>query len=409
MTLDQRARTAVDDVRAGVADVTAPDAGAIARRAHRRRTSRRVGAGAAVVVVVGLVAGAIALDDRSDTTQVAVGDDAGPGWSRIIKADAGLDGASPSAVASDGEDAVLVGSVLYGDWWRSAIWWSEDGRSWQAADIPMMSGSVGAVAVHDGTALAFGTEGDRDEPYRRNVVWRSEDGGRTWRDLQLPADAFGPPAPEMGRPNASQIIFHDGWWVAAGGSSTGYAAIWVSRTGEEWEQVLESDEGGGTTLADLPDGDLLAYWTTVGWATDDPTEWGPHFDVDAPRDLYPNSIASGAELAVGQGFERHPDTALLRSDDEGRSWRLDAEFAEAFPGVDLATAAQFDTTSVLAGFDDEGSPGAWVSIDGAPWREIPEALRRPVGGMLNLVTEVDGQVVLFGTAPELNRFYVYGP
>lgn len=408
MTLDQRARTAATWLRQEVTTIAAPVPGTVLRRARRRRRRSTALAAVGLLVVGGLGWRALASDDPT-TTSVAAGEEGAPGWSRILKADAGLADSSLYAVASDGDEAVLVGASRAGDWWGSAIWWTDDGRSWREAEHPEVSGVVWAVGLHDDVALAFGTEGDREEPYTANFVWRSDDGGRTWRDLEIGTDAFGPPAPEMGRPSATQVVFHDGWWVAAGGSSTGYAGIWVSRTGEAWEQVLESDEAGGVTLTELADGDLLAYWTTVGWRTADPTEWGASFAIDAPEDLYPASIAPGATVAAARGFENQADSAVLRSDDEGRSWRRDEAFDEAFPGVDLATVARFGTTSVLGGFDAQGSPGAWVSIDDGPWTEIPVALRRPVGGMLSLVAEVDGQIVVLGGAPELNRFYVFRP
>ena len=64
---------------------------------------------------------------------------------------------------------------------------------------------------------------------------------------------------------------------------------------------------------------------------------------------------------------------------------------------------------VVAGADGEDRPTAWLSVDGGPWGSTPEALREPTGGTLGLITEVDGRIVLFGTAPELDRFYVATP
>ena len=51
---------------------------------------------------------------------------------------------------------------------------------------------------------------------------------------------------------------------------------------------------------------------------------------------------------------------------------------------------------------------AWISTDLHTWEPLPETLHGGAGGTLSLIAEVDGRVVLVGTAPELDRYYTFG-
>jgi hypothetical protein len=391
MSLDQRARSAAADLRQQIATIEPPEHRVVLRRAtHRRRVTFAVAGLAAIAAVgLGLIA---AISDEPDATTLAVGAQDTPGWTRVLKEDAGLpwleEGSSLEAVASDGRTAVLAGATYRpGDeGWNAALWWSDDGLTWHRAEHPVVGGQVGAVAIHDGTAIAAGS----------NFVWRSDDAGRTWTEVDAGFDL-------------DEVVFHDGWWVASGSG-----AIWVSSTGDDWQRALDTGDLGSVYFVGLDGGRLLAYSDDAAWITEDPAgEWTPDASFTVPSSN-PGAIAAGAALAVRDlpGAHQAGATArsdLLRSDDEGRTWQVDAAFAEQFPGVYLATATQLDGVSVLAGYDAQGSPGAWVSVDGTAWQEIPEGLRRPVGGMLALAADVDGRVVILGAAPELNRFYVFEP
>jgi hypothetical protein len=213
----------------------------------------------------------------------------------------------------------------------------------------------------------------------------------------------------MGRPFASQLERMDGWWVAAGGSSTGYAGIWVSRTGESWEQVLETREGGSVALGEGPEGSPLAYTGASAWRTDDPTDWGEPTTMVVPDDRYPVSIAGWGTFAVGQSYLRHDAQQLLDSSDGGQTWEVAAEFDTAFPGQILRTARRYGPLDVVAGADETNRPNAWVRISDGPWRPMPAAERGTPGGILDLIAIVDGHAVVLGTAPELDRFYVFRP
>ena len=74
----------------------------------------------------------------------------------------------------------------------------------------------------------------------------------------------------------------------------------------------------------------------------------------------------------------------------------------------MTTAFRSGDLDVVAGADAQSRPTAWLSVDDGPWEVMPVELRNPPGGVLGLVAEVDDRIVVLGTAPELDRFYVYG-
>jgi hypothetical protein len=377
-----------------------------------------------IVVLLVVAAVAVACNEGADTTgepttprattpSTTVELAAPPGWSRILKADAGIaPGASPDAVVSDGERALLVGAEYPPEAPPvGAIWWTDDGRSWHDADVPDTDGPIYTAGIDGDVALASGRTGNALDDDVRPFLWRSEDGGETWTDTALPADELGPPAPEMGRPDITQLVHHDGWWVAAGGSSTGYAGVWISETGEDWQQVIESEESGGFGLAELDGERTMAWAGDQAWVTDDPTAWGDPRPMGVPDEPgYLTSLSQGASWAVWEPADAtHLDHDLLHSDDEGRTWTKVDDFRARHPGAALFSAGSFGDLTVLAGFGPGSRPGAWASTDGTTWEGIPRALQEPPGGLLTYAAEVDGQVVIFGSAPELDRFYVYRP
>lgn len=451
MTIDERARRAAAAVRDGLDSVPLPDAGDVTRRLLRRRRAR-LGAGA-VVLAAAAVAGALTLpgDGRSPERVVAGGpeEEAGPpegslserGWISVPKEAAGLDGVTAfTALSSDGPAMLLAGARQVGNGWEPAIWRSEDGFQWAESDVPDALGELHALAADGDTALAIG--GDSEANGTSTFVWRSDDGGRTWTVAATGDDLLGTPASEMGRPSASGLLRAKGYWVAYGGGSDGYEGIWVSRDGDEWEQVLASRASGSVTVVEAADGELLAYgvgngpgaqdaavtptssgceWpycvsvvavgNAVGWSTSDPTSWGDAEALSVPDRLYLGSVAPGAGLAIGSNVDRHDaPTPLLRSDDAGRSWTADGTFLEQFPGAWAWTVNRAAGSWIAAGASGSPNhPDAWASRDGVEWEALPASLHGAPGGTLSLVGEAGDRAVLVGTAPELDRYYVYDP
>ncbi len=228
----------------------------------------------------------------------------------------------------------------------------------------------------------------------------------------------------------SGLLWHDGWWVAYGGAAGGYEAIWISRDGRTWDAVLDSLTSGGIDgIASLDDGSLMAYGldargryssSSVGWFTDDPTSWGAPRPLTVPEPYYLASVASGASLAVASSLDRHADTTVVRSSDDGHTWRNDPtfRFAAAWP----IAATRSDRLDIVSGTDvnqgaEPGPPRVWTSTAEEPWvSSLPDAFgsstlptttipQVPPGAALTLVVTVGSRVLFMSQDPELDRYF----
>ena len=71
-------------------------------------------------------------------------------------------------------------------------------------------------------------------------------------------------------------------WIAWGGGSNGYAAVWTSSDGRQWQQVLDAKPtdnratgvGSVNVTFDAGNGHLAAYASNVTWSAADGTTWG---------------------------------------------------------------------------------------------------------------------------------------
>ena len=289
-------------------------------------------------------------------------------------------GASFDALVSNGDALLLAGArPRADDSTRATIWRSRDGLQWTETAHPSTTGSVTAVAVDGDTALATGNTSGSGES---DFVWRSDDGGMSWTEVAKGKGVFGAPAPEMGRPNVSGLLRHDGWWVASGGRSDGYAAIWISRDGARWRQVLGPNVAGAASIVQGRAGSLLASWVTTAWFTRDVTRWGAPQAVTVPARSYLSSVARGATTAVAEDLDRHGQpTPLLRSTDGGRTWVEDAHFLAMFADARVASINRAGGLWVGAGAsgttDASGAPShvdAWISSDRETWTPLPAEL-----------------------------------
>lgn len=426
MTVDTRARHAATALHEDVQSIDVPAPATVVRRAHRRR----VGTAATAIVLVAAVAGGAALlarDDPPGRVELAGRPDAAVpsgtrtvgNWTVVPKEPAGLgEGTSFDTIATTDDAILLGGAGMDGDEWAAAIWRSDDGLTWELAESPRQRGQVMAVAVDGDDALALGTDGTGNGA--TSFTWSSDDGGRTWTDLRIDVTTLGPAAHEMGRPFATQLLYDDGWWVAAGGASDGYAAVWVSRDGATWEQTLASRDGGSLMIVRGDDGRLHAYGSSTVHHADDPTNWSDAVRLSMPPQAYLTSVAPDAPLAVAWSHVRHLEpTPLLQSSASGATWTEVPSFLATAPDAWAWTVRQFGDLTVVAGaVDPPTRTQAWVSRDLVQWETIPEELlytatetrpRTLDGGTLSLVASVGDRIVLLGTAPELDRFYTYEP
>jgi hypothetical protein len=419
MTLDQRAHAAAAAVQDRLADLEVPDVREVISRVRRRRRVAVVVTAAFGAALVSTTAVLATHDDgRRRVDVVAPDSPAGTAtkgrWSMVPKATAGIGvDAALDAVASDATTALVSGTLPNVG---VVIWRTDDGLRWTRTEHPSAKvGGVRAIAMHDGAALAIGGGGVSAEAF----VWRSDDGGRHWRQVAHGNALFGAPVPNS-RPVAfvSGLLWRDGYWIAYGGAASGGEGIWISRDGRQWNLVLDSRSTGSIDgILDTADRGLMAYGAGYAWFTDDPTSWGDRVPLATPADTILGPVAAGAALGFAQRIDVHGQpTPLVRSADGGRTWRKDDSFLNSFPGAWVWNITRVGDRIIAVGVDNR--PAAFVSTGLDTWEPLPATFERPTlprtsiatlppGGALTLVAVVADRAVMLGTAPELDRFFVY--
>jgi hypothetical protein len=413
MNVDELRRGLDDAGRRPGIDLVDARAAVGAKTVHRRRRNRRLLVVATVAAVAAIAIPVARLrDDPGRKLRVAPQPiDQVDGWAAIRKTTAGLAaGSSFSAIASTDHSLLLAGA-LPGGTYQPAIWYSNDGFTWARAEVPATgTGTVQAIAARDDTALAIGSDGLGRSPF----VWRSGDNGRTWETVAQGEGLFGPAATDMGRPFVDGLMYAYGKWIASGGASSGYAGVWTSVDGEQWQQVLDTRPdtgvGGVSLVVDARDAHVLAYGGNAVWESSDGTNWGDPViaSVLEPYYLGTETVAPGATIAFGENKLKHgqPTPLLLRIADRGQAWAVENTFLEQFPTARVLNVIRERDLWVASGWSGaKNHPDAWVSADGSSWRSLPRSLYGEPGGTLSLAGAVGGRIVFFGTAPELDRYY----
>jgi hypothetical protein len=417
VTLDQRARGAATKVRERLDKVEVPPAAPTVQRVQRHRRRSRV---ALVSIVTVLIAGLVFATRPTTPTQVHTtnprpdasrGDPAGTiyaaSWKSVPKESAGLGATtSISVLATAGDTLFAAGSdsiTLNGP---AKLWRSEDTVHWNEPAHPSQLGSVNAIAGVDLDLLAIGSTASG--PDQRSFVWSSSDRGRTWTQVALDANAFGEPAPEMGRPFVDGLHWNDATheWIASGGASDGYAGIWTSSDGAHWtSRLAPGNSAGGVTIVDDGQGGWLAYWSTLAWSSPDGHTWTP-FDLHLPAGYYLQSATHDTAIAARVDGTHVTPTPLLRSADGGHNWTEDTTFLDQFPDAVGVTISDGADATIIAGFSgDPNHTDMWVSTEPSTWHALPAAFKAQPGGMLSLTATYNMTTVVMGSAPELDRYF----
>jgi hypothetical protein len=366
-----------------------------------------------VIAVAGAIVVPIILRDQpaarvvSTEPRAAAADDGS--WALHSKAAAGLgSGTSLDAVATTGQSLLVAGARPVGSQrtWRAAIWYTDTASSWHRTRVPTISGEVTALAADSTRALAIGTDGSGSSTF----VWTSTDHGRHWRVLARGTRLFGQPAPQMGRPNVSALRVEHGTWIASGGGSSGYAAVWTSHDGRHWRQVLDSASArvaGSIDITNAGSGRLFGYWVSTGWYSSDSSRWDSPVELVVPDRLELRTVAPGVTVAFGDSIDVYGrPTPMLRSRDHGHTWAVDSAFLTQFPDARVLTVTRAHGLWIAAGWSgNPNHPAAWVSTDLTHWHALPALLHGTPGGTLGLIGVLRHKIVLLGTAPELDRYY----
>src|SRR5256884_2181877 len=254
-------------------------------------------------------------------------------------------GRTVAAVGVPGHPTVLYIGVNNGGVWRSRDY----GRTWTPIFDDQPTGSIGAIAVapSDPRTIYVGSgEGLQRPDLSVGVgIYKSADGGATWRHLglrdgqQIPAIVVDPRDPNrvfaavLGHPygpNAERGVFR---------SSDGGAA---------WEKVLYTDENTGAVDVALDPASPQTVFAVLWAARQAPWEIGSSWTLSAKNGLYKSTdggttwrqLTGGLPGAddgpgrIGLGFAASAagrvyavlgakrGGGLYRSDDGGEHWRV---------------------------------------------------------------------------------------
>jgi hypothetical protein len=409
-------RRDLDDASRRDIDVVEARAAVGEKTARRRRRNHQL-VGVVTVIVIAAIAIPIAMLRHDPKATVRVGpqpSETVDGWTQIRKTTAGLPSGSSFSTIASTDDSLLLGGTASANGDQAAIWYSDDGLTWRTATIPFTKApGVQAIATNGQTALAIGADNLGQSPF----VWRSDDDGRTWNPV-ADGEIFGASAPQMGRPFVDGLIYAHDKWIASGGASSGYAGVWTSANGTQWTQVLDTRPGppdtgvgGVKVVVDATNGHLVAYGGNVTWKSSDGTSWGEPVVATVPEPYLLQTVAPGATISFGDNKLKHgqPTPLLLGAVDRADTWVADPTFLEQFPDARVLNVTRAEDLFVASGWSSTPNhPDAWISADGgSSWQSLPPSLYGTPGGTLSMAGSVDGRVVLFGTAPELGRYYTF--
>lgn len=367
-----------DELRAAVPE---PDLGAVVERHRQRRTRRRmqIGAVAAVLAVSGVVPILRQLDvEPPPATPPA------PPTVTTLPATGGTPFISQMSFVDEDSGYALRCEGLEGDDpppCQLTLLATDDLESWvEAGPVPVPERTdidhLGRLIVLGPDELVVDWANLGEQTSSASARVHSDDGGRTWRNVPVPAvvtDAV-PAIPE-----GAQL-------QRACATSAPYSCSTPTFT------FALPGSGAAAVLADPPPlanpvpGEIPTadgHWWALGhvpgtarWAfsvsTDDGRTWTTTpLDADLPQNLWASVVSQGGILyASVSGADPLGDNelqAILRSEDDGRTWRQTWKLAEGedlVQSVGTLVAAADGTVS----FDE--FPWTYTSTDGARTFEL---------------------------------------
>jgi len=233
------------------------------------------------------------------------------------------------------------------------VWKTTDGGSnWKNISDRFFGGSIGSVAVAPSNSSVI-YAGEGESTLRSNVseghgMWRSDDGGRNWTHIGLDDSR-----------HIERIVIHptnpDIAWVAAGGHLFGPSrergVYKTTDGGKTWKNVLFSDDtSGAEELVMEPGNPMVLYastWTaqrtpygfssggkgSALWKSTDAGETWTR--LNGKRGLPHTATWGKVGIAVSASNPQRvyalieaPGGGLFRSDDAGDSWTLESTDAD---------------------------------------------------------------------------------
>jgi hypothetical protein len=423
--LRRYATTVLERVEAVSADEILRHSG---KQRRRRRRWQAALAGAVAVAVAAAVVAWLSTTDRGSPVRVATTGGLPTAWHRL---DALQDAPQIQAMASSGHALVAVGS---------AIWYSNDARSWTQVLDPAALGSrnpatqqasINAVTAASRGFVAGGQAVDPATGQTVAAIWSSPDGQR-WTRVRDPA--LEPPTPPIPAGNQTpvrgsiQAITRGGPGLVAiggvfGGTFSGGTlvtapsdpAVWTSPDGQHWTRTdpgaVFGSRSGASPLLSLTtmttrDGTLVLMATyrdsTSVFTSGDARHW--HQTAALAGSMTNLTTYHHLLVAVGSegGTKYNPSQrAIVWTSSDLVHWRRAVISAPA-PFARYTGAAATGNSLVVVGYRGVGEPvedaTMSVSKDAKTWVAIPES-----GAPFAARTSLSGVTSIFGT-----RYVAFG-
>jgi photosystem II stability/assembly factor-like uncharacterized protein len=252
----------------------------------------------------------------------------------------------------DPTNPAIVWAGLEADGSHSALWRTADkGATWKPVADDYPGGSVHAT----GAPIAFApTQSKTIYVPSSNLHYRTDDGGKTWRDFRVPnQDAYIIAVD----PKDPKIVF-------AGGRGDTLNLSRSTDGGKTWKQVgIGLGKNSLRHLLIHPDDSNTLYaaggtFTAIFKSTDQGNEWTElEVPVGGTSELF--------DLEIDPGDGRHlwaaTEDGLLETTDGGATWTRSDEGTGRYLLKTVAVDPA-DTSHLIAG---AGGDGIWVSRDGA--------------------------------------------
>jgi hypothetical protein len=227
------------------------------------------------------------------------------------------------------------------------LWISSDGAAWLSAELAGIPPATRLTTVAAGPDRMVVVGSVADTP----VMWVSGDGGASWEAA----------APPEGALSIAGIVWMAERFVAIGtkAGSTSEPTVWASSDGVSWAVTAELP-GGYVTAITVANDRLVAVGNDGGtravvWLSQDGLDWRV---ADMPPDT-PElvAVAQGPRDIVSIGGGQSAPSTLWRSS-SGEIWQADGEFAASVSGAIRGLAAA--NRNLVAVGDRGGVPFAWV-------------------------------------------------
>jgi photosystem II stability/assembly factor-like uncharacterized protein len=289
--------------------------------------------------------------------------DAGASWEPITDGQVPVGSTGSIAVAPSDPNVIYLGTGSDGlrsnvSTGRGVYRTTDAGETWQFAGLYDV-GQIGAVRIHptDPNTVWVAANGDAFKPSSERGIFKTTDGGQTWRNTLFVSDSTGAMDVEI-MPGNPSVVF-----------------AWMSRIERKpWTIISGSREGGFYKSTD--GGETFTHITTG----------------------LPNELIGKGNLAVTADdpnriyalIEALPGGGLYRSDDAGRNWMMVNDQGSMIQRPFYYTTLEADPTDADVVY--AGAEGFYKSTDGG---HTVTTLRTPHGDNHDIwINPNDGNVMI---------------